>query len=448
MTLFEFEFNEIDYNYRGKVIKLKSKNFDLILSVIAKSLIYEGVDKNGYTIINSRKFVKVYARYSIYIDYLIYKGVIERDYYVVDKKSFGYRFSEPFKQKVKIKRIIYYQDDINKTNEMVVDQKSVYIEPHVLKRLQKDYKSCTFNYDLTQNQLEKTYDEWDNFIDIGKWFRNNLCLHKWLKGYRTFSFASNRLYTNFTSLSSHVRKSNIKLNDENLVEFDIHNSFPLMLAMHLKYENSEIINDYDYEQYCSSVINHTFYSELTAGLNSIRNSNKRGCEADYSSRLLSKSEVKQLFQIYLNCDNNRHPYLYGIRPYIIEYMSFKYPIVHEQILELKKTGKGNVYNTLVRIETQFIFGVLKELYDQFDDIKILTCHDAIYVPLSFKERVQVIWDEKMKDLVKDLPNDECEDDLDLGDCSISIFEEDDNSMYKEMRNEKDISFLDEEDYLL
>jgi len=425
MTLFEFNFNDIEYNYLGKVIQLKRKNFDLVLSVIVNNIIHEGVDTNGYTIIHSKKFITAYASYKVYINYFINRGILIRDYYIVGYKSWGYRFTELFKQQVQLTRIIYYPDKkVDKKVVKVTNQDCLNVDPKTLQRLKKNFRSCTIDFDLQKKQLNKTYDEWGNYIDIRKWFRNNLLLHKWQKGYEIFTFTTNRLYTNFTSLSSHVRKNNIKLN-ENLVEFDIPNSFPLMVSIYMRNENPHITSDYDFQQYCSSVISGTFYTSLMNGLNSIRNCNKKGNENDYSTRLLSRSEVKLLFQIYLNGDNNRQPYLNSLRPSINEYMYMKYPCVHEIILATKIGGKGNVYNTLVEIETKFIFDVIKVLYEKYDDIKILTCHDALYVSNLNYDKVKEVWDSKMNDLIKDLPFDSNEDYLNLPESRISIFEEDD-----------------------
>ena len=447
MVLFEFDFKERVYNFKGKEVKLKEKNFDLLLTVIVKNYIYKGVDKNGYTIISSNLLRKTYSRYKIYLDYLIRVGKIERDYYVVGEKSYGYRLTEFFKRDIEIANITYYPSErgnVKEKNCTIMD--SIIIELQISKRLKRDFNSCLIDFDLKKNQIEKTYDEWGNYIDIGKWFRNNLNLYKWKKGYISYGFTSNRLYTNFTTLSSHVRKSNIKLNGENIVEFDIHNSFPLMVAINLKNVNPKIISDPDFEQYCTSVINGTFYNDLTKGLNSIRNCNKKGNEDDLPIRLLSKTEAKLLFQIYLNGDIGKSPYINGIRPFINEYMSRKYGSIHELIQSIKVNEKNNVYYTLVKIETRFVFSIVSKLYQQYNDIKILTCHDAIYVPLSFRDRVQKVWDDEMKEFVKNLPY-EIDNDLELMDSFISIegSEVSNDIFLKSTWSEEDFSFLEDDD---
>ena len=103
----------IEFNFGGKVSgnmvsgnkKLKSDNFNIILNIIAKKLMNEGVDRNGYTPIHSLSFKKNLSAYNVYLDYLITSGYVERDYYEVKNKSFGYRFSDLYKDKMKIYRI-------------------------------------------------------------------------------------------------------------------------------------------------------------------------------------------------------------------------------------------------------------------------------------------------------------------------------------------------------
>lgn len=413
---FDFGFKNFTKYLNGKNRNFKGENFNIILNVIVNNILKNGVDENGYTEVSSSKFKKEFTGYKIYLDYLIDHLMIERNYYVVGEKSFGYRLTENYKNDIKIKKITdiiineerkrFNQKISNKTKNVIAKNSAIYTS--ILNRLKKDYRSCLIDFNPQKRQVEKTYDQWGRFIDIGKWLRNNRILYKWKKGEISFNYTSNRLYSNFTQLSSEVRKSNIKLNGESIVEFDIHNSFPLMLAIHASRINPNIVTDYDFKEYCTNVINATFYQELTKGLNNIRNCCKKGNVNDYSTRLLSKSEVKQLFQIYLNGDSARSPYIHQLRPFINEYMEMKYTPIHELILELKKIENNNVYYSLVAIETAFIFHVIEEIYQLYPDIRILTCHDAIYVPLSYKDRVKIVWEKNMGEFVKHLP---CENDL-------------------------------------
>jgi len=48
-----------------------------------------------------------------------------------------------------------------------------------------------------------------------------------------------------------------------------------MLAKYCFIEKPDIANDYNFKEYCSSVINGSFYSKLQTKLNNIRNCNNK-----------------------------------------------------------------------------------------------------------------------------------------------------------------------------
>jgi hypothetical protein len=236
MTLYEFDLKDIDYFYKGKIIKLKAKNINLIISVIAESIYRNGLDENGYAVVSANKFREAYTGYKIYVNYLIEFFKIERNYYVAGQKSYGYRLTERFKEELKIKNIIldYNNKKLKRSmrNNIKSDQYLDLMTFPYCKRLKTDFLGCEIDYYLHKNQLVKTKDEWGHFIDIGKWFINNVYIYKWKKRRIVYHFTTNRLYTNFVYLSKHIRINNVKLSGENLFEFDISNSYPLMLALY------------------------------------------------------------------------------------------------------------------------------------------------------------------------------------------------------------------------
>lgn len=414
MTRFEFKIQDkIKYQYKGNTVILKSENLNTILNLIANKIINKKANKNGYVEIHNTKFRSAFSRYEPYLSYLLYKGLIERDSYIKGEKSFGYRFTEIFKEKIEISKIYYYSDTytkdrVQKYHPDIGTKRSIY------DRLKKDFLNADVNYYPQKQQIKKTKDEWGNFIDIKKWLNNNKELFIWKKEYVYFNWSRYRIYSNFTSLSSHIRANNIQLNNEKIIEFDITSSFPLMLAQFCLNKNPGIADDYDFRNYCTTVINGKFYSELMVGLNSIRNTTKGNHESDFSTRLLKRTEVKTLFQVYINGNKNRIHYINGLRSDINKFMEQKYPSVHEIINQIKEAGKLP-YDEMVRIETKIIFEIIEELYDTYDDIQILTCHDAIYVPLSFKSKTRTIWDKHLDHIKLKLP---VESDIELDTSSL------------------------------
>ncbi len=447
MGIIEFNFGDkVSGNMVSGNKKLKSDNFNIILNIIAKKLMNEGVDRNGYTPIHSLSFKKNLSAYNVYLDYLITSGYVERDYYEVKNKSFGYRFSDLYKDKMKIYRINLGYGQPKKRNNYTSENNTIIIPDDINERLKSDFKSCKLEYNLKEKQLIKTKDEWGNFIDIGKWFSNNFKMQKWVNGELFYSWKSNRLYTNFNSLSSHVRLNNVRLDNEPIIEFDIHNSFPLMLAKYCIQKNPTITTDYDFQEFCDLVLKGQFYRELQHGLNSIRNCSKQGDEDDWDTRLLTKNETKKLFQVYLNGKSNKIGYINGVQSDIQKYMEYNYSEIDEIVRHIK-FSEEKVYYKLVVIETEFILSVISELYEKFENIKILTCHDAIYVPKSFEIPVKEVWNRHMELFTKDIPREDTSIGIDLSEYGLYDADKDDELNCTKALGKKHIPFEWDDDFL-
>ena len=409
----------------GKSLKLYSRNFDKILNLLISKIHSKGIDpSNGFVDIPSVALKSTLDNYKPYLQYLFLNGYLERSYFVyktkgkpspeylfkdyTKSKPFGYRFTEHFKQWVTIKRVIFVPANDNKAIPTIAPVKTskknftnkLFLNPEIGKRLKKDFKSCQ----ILSTEIEKTNFQNSKFIDIGKWFYNQAELFKWKKGDKIFKFTAQRLYTNFTMLSSHVRLNSIQLNNEFLKCKDISNSFPLMLAIHCVKQNQDLANDVDFIEYCTWVTTGTFYENLTKGLNENRNSdeknrlarsNKKNLQNNSteitgvkSKRLFTKDVVKLLFQVYLNGSIDGIPYVKGYsNSLIVDYMKLKFSCIHEHIVRIKEREQ-NVYDVLVKIESNFIFRVVGELYRKHDKIKLLTVHDSIYTTVSDFEKIR------------------------------------------------------------
>ena len=288
-------------------------------------------------------------------------------------------------------------------------------------------------------------------MDAKKYFYNIIHLHKWKSGneHNYFEWKSNRLYTNFTFLSSHYRKSNIKLNGESLVEFDISSSFPLMLAIYCIKVNPDIVNDYDFKEYCTSIKQKSFYEDLTVSLNRTKDCDSKKAKTDtygnqITNRRFTKDIVKKLFQIFLNGDSARTAYVEGYsNSFIREQFQLKYPPVYE-IIEGVKSNNEQIYYKLSKIESEFIFGIVGDLYNKVPDLKVVTCHDALYIPLPYKEIGTEVWDMHMKSLLETLPDNIDRLKVDSSFLEeLGMYEEDNTSVTK--RNNRFIDFGDDFD---
>jgi hypothetical protein len=461
--LFKFNLTDTNFSYNNKIIHIKGCNLDKILSVIAVYLIYKQVNKNGYVEISSNVFKSIYSNYKPYLHYLIENNCIESDncflyvsknrvssqllFNILNKsKCFGYRFTWEFSHRVEVintifnlsltnnkasnKKGIGKNSILNKNNSLESlnsNSSSISIKTETFNRLRRDFYSAQ----IIDFNPQKRYFDGKKYIDLGNWFLNILKLYQWKKVTKTFKIRANRLYTNFTFLSSYVRNECISLDGQKILELDIKNSFPLMLAIYCKEQNPEIIFDYDFKRYCSWVKSGIFYDEMTKVLNNNLNSDTKHREEKYRSKIteaaklyeqtgeyvnivdnrnvakrkLSRNVVKELFQIYLNGDIRKSALVKGYGDsFLRKQMSNYFELIDNQI-NIDKQKNDILYYKLSILETSFIVSVIEELYSRFSDIKILTCHDSIYYPESYNSEVKEIWFKHLNELYNSLPGD-------------------------------------------
>src|SRR5665647_2631384 len=132
MTLFEFYKKDfIDTDNKSVVRKYRAMNMNIVMSVIANSIMHKSVDGNGYTTIYSRKFKEQYSGYKVYIDYLIDQKKLDRSFYVKKCDSpikegvpYGYRFTETMKNELQIHGIILHFNEHPKIKKKGDDEHS------------------------------------------------------------------------------------------------------------------------------------------------------------------------------------------------------------------------------------------------------------------------------------------------------------------------------------
>lgn len=409
MNILKFNFKPTVFSIKGKDYKIKPGHVDLILSFIVDRIIYTEESVNGYVDIPALTLKKLYDNYWVYIAYLIEKGIIERKpYSVTNHTCYGYRFCYQFIRNLQITEVVLNDPSDRKTDckEIPVEDQA-FVDYRIIQRLKSDFLSAEI--DITN--IDRVRIENTAYVDAKKYFYNVIQLFKWKAGneHICFDWKSNRLYNNFTFLSSHYRKSNVKLNNESIVEFDISSSFPLMLAVYCIKVNPGIVNDNDFKEYCTSIKQKSFYDDLTDSLNITKDCDSRKVKLDKNGneiahRPFTKDIVKRLFQIFINGDTNRVPFIEGYsNSFIKEQFALKYPCIYE-IIEGVKSSNEQIYYKLSKIESEFIFEIVQDLYNNVPGVKLLTCHDAIYLPIYYKEIGAEVWDKHMESLLNTLPD--------------------------------------------
>jgi hypothetical protein len=412
---------------------------------------------NGYVEIPAFAFKKLYDNYWIYIAYLIKSAVIERKPYSVSNHiCYSYRFCYEFIRNLQITEVV-----LNNPFEPNTDYKEIpfedqaLIDYRIIQRLKSDFQSV----EIETSNIDKVRIENSAYVDTKKYFYNVVQLFKWKSGgaHHFFNWKSNRLYTNFTFLSSHYRLSNVRLNNEPIIEFDISSSFAIMLAVYCIKVRPEIVNDYDFREYCTSIKQKSFYSDLTKILNQTKDCDAKKVRTDgngneITHRVFTKEIVKRLFQIFINGDSCRTPFIEGYsNSFIREQFALKYPCIFE-IIEEVKSNNEQLYYKLSKIESEFIFEIVRDLYTQYPQTKILTCHDAISIPFSYKKVSEMIWNTHMDSLLNNLPDniEKCNFDCTVLN-GVEIYEEEDyyNPTERNLNHCIDFDFeddIEEEDW--
>ncbi len=418
MNILKFNFKPTVFSFKGKDYKIKPIYVDLILSFIVDRIIYTEESVNGYVDIPAFTLKKLYDNYWVYIAYLIEKGIIERKpYSVTNHKCYGYRFCYMFMRNLQITEVVLNNPSESKTDcKGVPNEDQALVDYKIIQRLKSDFQSA----EVDTTNIDRVRIENTPYVDAKKYFYNVIQLFKWKTGseHIYYQWKSNRLYNNFTFLSSHYRLSNVKLNNEPIVEFDISSSFPFMLAVYCIKVKPDILNDIDFKEYCTSIKQKFFYEDLTDLLNITKDCDSRKVKIDKNEneithRPFTKGIVKRLFQIFINGETNRVPFIEGYsNSFIKEQFALKYPCIYEIIEQVKSTNQ-QIYYKLSKIESEFILGIIADLYIKFPEIKILTCHDAIFLPISYKEIGIEVWEKHMNKLYISLPgelSDNCEED--------------------------------------
>lgn len=492
---FDFGFPNSTTTYNNKTYKIKGDVINKLLSVLAVDYIQRRSNPQGYIEIPSIIFKRTFSNYKPYLNYLITNNIIECDNYFVYKhqdqvshptlyellnrnKCMGYRFSYDFSRNANVVKTIYYKKLCKKNNKKSIKKKvqkqsinpvnipHVSIHPDTLNRLKRDFRSAQ----ITTLVPRKINMDESKYIDLSRWFRNIVQLHRWKNISSTYKLKANRIYNDFTFLSSYVRKECITLSDQTIEELDIHNSFPVMLAVYAIQQNPELNKDPDFKKYCGWIKSGKFYDHLVEVLNRYIDSDTDSREKKYLKQLekahkhfeetgeklkiidfrdtpkrkLSRKAVKELFQVYLNGDKKRSPQVKGYGDTFVRKQMKQYFPCIDEIVSNDKANNAMIYYILSEIETRFVIGIIEELYAKYHDIRILTCHDSIYYPTSYSDRVQEVWYRHLNILYNMLPDDDdSEDTIKMCAEIEDFFENDDDNDYDE--DEEDWDFLNEDD---
>ena len=376
---FQYLTQQKDWTYKG--VKLKTSYLiDIIHELLQKYYFSNAYDIkfNLSSIILKKKYCEYY---NYYIQFLCDNGFMSLvSKYYVGKKTNTYKLNTKYVYDVvryKNYNSFLLKKAKNRNEITITEMNSSTIPVNIRTKLVEDLNKIDIDYDSSINYLNELKRK--KLIDDCKYQKNLMSIENINSKNIYFNFDDyGRFHTNFTILKKEVRNQYLNINNEILAEIDISNSQPLFFAVLLKKELSHINGDT--KKYFDLVKNGLLYDDM------IKNTN-----------LKTKSEVKEVIYKVLFGDNVKS------NKKMNKIFRDLYPSVHEYILEFKEIKKNykELSHELQKMESNFIFNnVIKEIYDTYPEIILFTVHDSILFPISYYDRVKIIYDKHFQNLIK------------------------------------------------
>jgi hypothetical protein len=305
--------------------------------------------------------------YAKYLRYLETHDVIQLDAnHQAGVQSRRYRLLTQWKHAEQAD--IYVEMPVSRSTKVIQENIVSPIDPAVRARLQADLRLVS---------LAPSAEEWLAKARVElvptKYHRNRYTINKITEGTFVPRFCKyGRMHTPVTTLKREVRKESLRLGGEETVELDIGSSQPFFLFLWLLQRGFSDWNGFD-----EDVLEERLYRRIQE-------------EGRFNSRDAAKrSTYRVLFgKSRRNAQNAVFAALY--------------PAVWQALCDFK-LREGNhaaVAHMLQRAESEFLFNrVIKQLIVDFPDMPIVTVHDSIIVPVSYKDRVEVFFEEQQHQLL-------------------------------------------------
>jgi hypothetical protein len=361
-----------------KTIQYKNKNLksSYIIDIIHNLILKYHFKKENSFKLNSLVLKDRYGcHYNYYMNYLIENGfiILERNY-KKGKNSKVYKLSNSlieskFKRyknwdRVLLKKYINRYSKIENYNKGIPN----WIKEKLINDLYKieiDYERSLFY--LNNVKFETTVYE-----------RNLYSVESIKNGHIFYHFDTyGRMHTNFTILKGFIRKNCLLIGGEETCEIDIPNSQPLLLSILMR--DSVGVDREEFKLFKMLVETGNFYQYIL----------------DNWGEDLEKSQIKNIV----------YKVLFGKNPNnskVDKKFSQIFPTVHKFIKKYK-SDLGNYKSLswkLQGMESNLIFNVIiSKIISLNPEIEIVTIHDSIIVKKKWRELVQGVFNDSLKEMI-------------------------------------------------
>lgn len=360
------------FEYKGQKLK-SSYVLDIIHNLILK---YYFKKDNRFHLMSTILKEKYGHLYNYYMDYLIEtKTILMVSNYRAGRNAKIYKISDHILNG-KIKRYINTDSTLLKKYKNKVSQ----VEEDGLKNslIDADIKAMLVD-DLfyTKIEFDKAIFYLDNLQhnDTDIYNRNRYSVECVNDKHIFYHFDSyGRMHTNFTILKSFIRKNCLLINGEETHEIDIKNSQPLFLTKLIQDSGTKWVNQEEFELFKNLTINGTYYNYIMDHL-----------------KTKDRGMVKELTYKVLFGRN-------GVNSKADKIFSSLFPTIH-YFIKLYKKEHGD-YKVLAyelqKSESNLIFNkIIRQIMTLYPEINLVTVHDSIIIPKSYKDSVWAIFQTKL-----------------------------------------------------
>lgn len=338
-------------NFDGKTLKV-DYIIDLCDYIYSKGF----MEKTDIIPINATILKKNYGdNYKTYLKYIILRGIIKKiKNYLQGSHSNTFKIEENIVKRMKIKDRILIKKKIKaKLNILVSNMNASPIDSVVRERLIINLFNVDIDYiTATKTAHMDSKSEQAKILTL-KSVENIKNNEPW------YSFDKfGRFHSSFTTLKSNIRKNNITIQGEKLIDLDIQNSQPLFLSVFMANKlNAYDIEPHEYEHFKTLVISGNFYEYVIYHM---------GIEKKGTAK-------KELYKI-----------LFGHKKNSLYYNIFGelFPTI-TLFLESYKKEKENYKifsHVLQKMESEFLFNnVIKKTLEYNPELIFITVHDSIMV---------------------------------------------------------------------
>jgi hypothetical protein len=360
--------------YNGEKIK-SAYLIDIVHNLILK---YYFKKENKF-IINAMVLKDKYGYlYKHYIDYLVenkiisllcnYKKGVSSRIYSLNPQIFKDKIKRTKNEdKVLIKK---YKKKVFDTIDFIESEKSI-INPLIREKLISDLFSIDIEFERSLFYLDMLKKE-----DVDIYNRNVYSVESINDKHIFYHFDNyGRMHTNFTILKSFIRKNCLMIDGEETCELDIKNSQPLFLCKLIYDSKTKWVKEEEFElfkQLTTSGNYYQYFMQITGEKN---------------KKVIKELTYKVLFG--RNVINSKADKVF----------SLVFPTIYNFIkLYKKENGDYKILaHDLQRAESKLIYNkIIKKIMLIYPEVKIVSVHDSIIFPISYKDKIQYIFDNEIK----------------------------------------------------